>query len=180
MTIFAQGIIILSSVLYGVSAFAKNKKLLFIMQIAGSGLYAFYCFFMGAFAGGIMSVMDTLRVVLFYIIEKLNGSQKTKNISGIILLMIGITGTILTWESWISIIPPFGSTLYVISLVVSNLLFIQFSTFFNTVCSSTYLFLSGSTVGAISELIAVVISFSGLLKAIVGHFKEKKSAKSAK
>ncbi len=174
MYIFAQVIIVISSVLYGASAFAKNKKLLFVIQIAGSGTYATYCFLMGAISGGIMSVMDTLRVVIFYIIEKFNGTQKTKNIFGVILLAVGIVGTVNNWGGWFSIFPPLGSVTYVLSLIISNLMFIKFSTLFNAICSSAYMFFAGAKVGAITELIAVVIALAGFVKAIVNKVKTKK------
>lgn len=168
MNIAAHILIAISSVLYGVSVFAKNKRFLLVVQILSSGLYCTHCFLLKAWVGAIISLLDVTRIVIFYIIEKLNGTQKHKIIAGVVLLIIGIIASICTWGAWYSIFPLLGTIVYVSCLAISNLTLIKFATIFGAGCSVIYLALIGSHFGAILETMAVLI---GLVALVVGKIK---------
>ena len=176
MKILAQVLIAISSVLYGVSVFAKNKKFLLVLQIVSSCLYWTNCFLLRAWVGGILSLLDTIRIIIFYIIERLDGKHYQKVITGFVLLIVGVVTSIFTWGGWYSIFPLLGTIVFVISLAISNLVLIKFATIFGAVTSTIYLALIGSPISAVFESMAVVIGLFAFVRDLIIERKIKKKA----
>lgn len=174
MYVSAQIFIVISSIFYGLSCFAKNKKVLFFVQIFSSLLYSLHCFFMHAYAGGIVSVFDMIRVLLFYVIERHNGGKKEKIITACILFCVAIVCAISTWQNWFSILPFVGTAFFIVSLGISNLTLIKLSTLLCATTSCVYLKLVGSNLGALFELFAVFIALLGLIFTMVQTRQRKK------
>ncbi len=174
MYISAQIFIVVSSVLYGLSCLAKDKKILFVVQIFSSLFYGLHCFFMGAVVGGIVTIFDILRVVIFYILEKVGGTQKQKIFSASILFVIAIICSACSWEGWFSALPLAGALIFIVALAISRLLLIKCATLISGMCSATYLFLSNSRFGALVELIPVVLALVGIGISVAKMVKEKR------
>ena len=172
MYIAAQVFIVLSSILYGISVFAKNKKVLLVIQILSSCFYWANCFFLKAWVGGIVALLDTTRIIIFYLIEKFNGTQNQKIITGVVLLIVGIVASIFTWGGWYSIFPLLGTVVFVISLAISNLMFIKFATIFGSITATIYLGLIGSPIGAVMQSLTAVMGMIGLIIDVVKNRKK--------
>lgn len=175
MFIASQIILAISSTLYGTSMLVKNKSLLFFIQIISSVLYATSLCLLFAWVGFIVSVFDTIRVFIFYIIEKRNGGKKAKIITSCILFCICIICAIFTWEALYSILPLLGSVVFIISLAISRLLIIKFATLFVATTSTLYLLLLGSYLGAFFECIAIIIGLVGVIKALINLKQHKET-----
>ena len=146
------------------------------MQIFSSLFYALHCFFVGAAVGGIVSCFDLIRVLIFYILEKNNGTKNQKVLTASILFVVAIICSVFSWEGWLSILPVFATLVFIISLAISRLLVIKFATLLTGLCSFSYLWLSGSKFGAYIELIPVCFALIGIVLTICNHLKNKKKA----
>ena len=167
MFIAAQIFIAISAVLFGLSCFAKGKKLLFIIQCVSSLLYLFYMLLMKAWVGAVVSFFDCVRVGIFYFIEKAGGSQKSKIWVASGLFVLAIVCAVFTWEGWYSVLPLTGTLTYIITLGISNLLIIKCATVFTAGCSVAYLVFAGSTFGVVCETSALVLALIGVVLAII-------------
>lgn len=173
MYLSAQIFIVVSSILYGLSCLAKLKTLLFIMQIFSSLFYGLHCFFVGAVVGGIVTIFDLMRVAIFYVLEKVHGTQKQKIISASVLFVVAIVCSIFSWEGWFSALPLAATLIFIVTLAISRLLVIKCATFLSGACSVVYLSLSGSKFGAIVELIPVALALIGICLSVAKILKEK-------
>lgn len=177
MLLSAKIFIVISSLLYGLSCLANNKKLLFLVQILSSLFYCLHCFFVRAIVGGIVTIFDLIRVVIFYILEKTNSPQKEKIITASLLLVVASICSIFSWEDWYSVLPFVSTILYIISLGISKLLFIKFASLISASCSAFYLLLSGSYFGAICECLPFGLALIGIIVEIVNVIKMNKRKK---
>lgn len=174
MIVLSNILFALSAISYGASNLIKQKKWLLAVQIVSSFVYILSLMFLNAKIAAIVGIFDTLRLVVFYLIELKNGGKRAKLYAGLALFVVCVFCSYFSWNGWYSILPISSSFIILISLVVSNELFIKISTLTSSISVTTYLILNGLFVTAILEATAILSALIGLILTIVLIAKNKK------
>ena len=113
-------------VLTVISVHFKTKEKMDICSIIANIVVAIQFFLLNAITGGIISIINTIRGLVYYYYKK-----KDKKPSLLILLsfeIIAIISGIITWQNIWSIIPITATCIYTYALWQDNVTFIRFAT----------------------------------------------------
>ena len=155
--IIAQVIGILALFILMLSFQKNEKKLLLKYQIISSFLYALQYTFLGAYTGSLMNLTCMARNFIF---NKYNNKVPIYWLIIIVLLMI--TFSLITYVGIISLLPMFAVVLYSIAVWHGNLKLIRYTEVFS--CSLFIVY--NIKVLAITGLIATIIELIAALIAI--------------
>ena len=155
--IIAQVIGILALIILMLSFQKNEKKLLLKYQTISSFLYALQYTFLGAYTGSLMNLTCMARNFIF---NKYNNKVPIYWLIIIVLLMI--TFSLITYVGIISLLPMFAVVLYSIAVWHGNLKLIRYTEVFSCCLFIVY----NIKVLAITGLIATIIELIAALIAI--------------
>lgn len=154
----SQGLGIIGAA-FNISSFQlKSNKKLILFQFLGSAFFLLNYFLLGAFTGCFMNGAGTLRGLIF-----LKGDKARKPYILVILNLLLVIGTLLTWEGVLSILPLIGMLTMTTVMYLNNGKLIRMGQLFiASPCWLVYNFTSGTIGGTICEvfiIVSAVISF---------------------
>ena len=151
--IVAQGLGIMGAG-FNIGSFQlKSNKKLILSQFLGSLFFLFNYLLLGAYTGCFMNGMGVVRNFIFL------GGEKTRKPYVLILLNLAlIAGTILTWQSYLSIFPLIGMIAATVAMYLNNGRIIRVvQLFISSPCWLIYNFAS-MTIGGVACEIFVIVS----------------------
>lgn len=119
MFIVAQiigGIVLILTV---ISVQFKTKEKILMCQIIANILIAVQYFLLNALTGGVVSVINVIRCVIFYFYKKKN--MKPSIVFLVIFVIVAIISGILTWQNVFSIIPIIAAIIFTYGLWQDNI-----------------------------------------------------------
>ena len=146
-----------------------KTKLLFIQMFASIFYLASYLFVLTinpvALVGAITAGFETLRLLVFFTIEKYDRlNKKSINIIAMLVFSVALTiCTIFAWSGWISLLPLISAIIVSFALANKNVLIIKFAFIIQAVLITTYLFLLVLWINAISQIFVFVFGLVGVL-----------------
>lgn len=139
------GIVVLLSMIIGVHF--KTKEKILLSNVLANTAAIFQYLLLSALTGALVSLLNTIRCVVFYLIKK-----KDLQPSLLVLLLfevITIIAGIITWQDIYSILPIIGTMIYTYGLWQDNITTIRITS--ALVCLGWLVY--DATVGAIVDLI---------------------------
>lgn len=172
--ILSQIFICLSALLFTVSLQFNNKAQILFIQIFACVLYFSHYFLLGVILGGCFAIIEMLRLIAFYVIDKNKKINTTKinTLVSIIFAIIFIITSLITWNAWFCIMPLVASVIVSLALGRKNVIVIKVAFLIQSVLITTYLFLISSTVGAISQIVVFIGSCIGIATMLVKQRKK--------
>lgn len=139
--------------------FSNKEKIIFVNMLANV-MCAIQYFLLSAITGGVLSIINGIRCLTFYLIKKKN---KKPSIYVLILFeIISIAGGVLTWQSYWSIIPIFVSMLFTFCMWQDNVQLIRIGSGVAGIGWTAYNIIVQAYVGAFQQFcqfVSAAISF---------------------
>ena len=171
--ILSQVLVVVSSLIYSISMLLPNKRGLLYMQIFSSSLCALHYFLLSAYIGGIVSALDSIRIVTFYFIDKKNNTDINRKIACASFIIIGLIGSYFTWESWFSIFPVISLIIVNTALALQNLKVLKISLNISILFVIAYMIFIKSYFGMATQIVVFVIGVIGAIRDIINTNKTK-------
>ena len=124
--IIAQIFGAIALVLTAISVHFKRKEEIIICSILANISVSIQFFLLRAITGGIISIINTIRGIVFYIYKKKD--KKAPIFILILFEVIAVISGIISWQDYWSIIPIFNTTFYTYSLWQDNIKVIRIAT----------------------------------------------------
>lgn len=175
--LLAQIFIGISSLIYAFSLLVKSKATLLLFQTISCIFFITQYFLLSAYIGAIVSILEEIRTISFYIIEKKHNTTKARTITASVFVVLGAISAIFTWQAWYSILPLLGLLAVSICLSFKNVLTVKISCIFSATCATLYLFFLKSIFGAFCQIFIILLGLIGLIYWIVKNKKEQQSLK---
>lgn len=164
--ILSQVLIGVSTCIYLISLILKTKQKMLILQVCSSILFFSHYFLLNANLAGFISVIETIRLIVFFFIdksEKLNIS-KTRIIACVSFSLFSVVVAIFNW-SLICLLPLIATIIVNVTLSFKNVNFYRIGTLVYCVLTIVYLFAINSLVGGFSQCIVLIFSIIGIINA---------------
>lgn len=162
MYILSQILVILSDVFCIISMFKKDKKNLLFYLIFSSTLFSVHYLCLGGWTGAVTGLIEITFLILMYVLEKYN---KTKYNIYLILatMLITIIMSILTWNTWISILPMISMIIYLLTMIFKNVIIVKIGAFIRLALNALYMLLLGSYFGAGASIVILICTIVGIV-----------------
>lgn len=170
--ILSQIFVVLSDIFCIISMLKKNKKGVVFFLMISNVLFVTHYFCLEAYTGAVIGVIEFVFLIVMYWLE-LKGKTKYNTLCSIITICLTIILSILTWDSWLSVLPMLAMVIYLIAMLFTNIVIVKSGTFIRLVLNGVYMLLLKSYFG--SGLTLVILAFT--IVGIVNDYKEKRVAK---
>ncbi len=155
----------------------KKRESVIVCHLFGSTLFAISFFMLGAFTGGILNAVDTVRGVIFYDKKKLNADHPAWIAGFIVIYVLSYIATFTVFSkdftlfnALIEILPVVGLTAMTLGYSKDNSRSIRLM---GLISSPSWLIYNVATV-AIGAIICEVLSLISIVLGIVRHDIKKK------
>lgn len=164
--ILAQIIGLIAFVLFISSVWQKNKEKLLVFQLLANFLYGIQYILLLAPTAGYMNMISVVRSYIYFLYEKKNKKPSIL----VLLLFIGliITVGILTFDSYLTIIPISITIIYAVSTWQNNIKIVRYCFL---ICAVIWMFYNIS-VGAYTAVIGNIFEFASGLISIIKYNKK--------
>lgn len=158
--IIAQGIGIIGAALVIGSYQCKKNKSLIFTQFLGSTCFVFNYLMLSAYTGCFMNISGSVRNLVFL------GGQKVRKIWVLALIcLLLISGTVITWSGFLSILPFLGMLSVTIAMYFDNGKYIRISQLFiSSPCWLIYNFASGTIGGVVCEIFVITSTIISIIR----------------
>lgn len=144
------------------SYFVKRKTVVLILCIASYIAFAIQYFLLQAYVGAVNNIIAILPAVWFYITAQ--KGIKNKWWALIVVQIVILVPSILTWQNWGSILPIVASISYAYSVWQDNLTVYKWLGFFNTICWLIYAFILVAWVTIAIQIFVLISTIVSLIK----------------
>lgn len=170
---------ILSQILVGVSdlfcimsMLNKQKKNIVILMVLSTLLFSLHYICLGGWTGAGIGCIEIVFLLVLYLLE-VKGLTKYNLLLSIVTIIICVVVSILTWSSWISILPMLGMVVYLFLMMFKNIMVVKAGALVRFVFNGTYMILLKSYVGAVLSLVILGFTIYGIVK----DYRDIKNAK---
>ena len=142
-----------------ISYFCKNKSKFLIFQSISDIFYAMAYLFINIYVAGIITIISSIRCIVFHLFEKKNISHFKITLP--IFLSLNMLITILFWQSTSDIIPLITSIVYTLIFVFKNTQLIRYISIIPSVALciyNIYFRLYGIALLDILEIVVLIVS----------------------
>jgi len=139
----------------------RSRRSILLCKFGSDVCWGMHYFLIGAYSGAALNVIAMLREAVFYNKEKKWAASK---IWLYIFLALTILSGIISWESYVSLIPVIGSSLIVISFWCTNPFHIRIIAIPAQLLWTVYNIIHCSPLGTISSVISLVSIGIGLYR----------------
>ena len=124
--------------------------------------------------GAITAGFEILRLIIFYFLDKSEkyNTKRWNLIAAVSFSVILTVCTIFAWSGWYSILPLVSAILVSLALGNKDVKLIKISFIFQAACITTYLFLLGLWLNAITQIFVFIFGIVGLITFIVKSKKQ--------
>ena len=172
MYILSQILVVLSDIFCILSMLSKKKKNVVFYLILSTILFASHFLCLGGFTGAAMAFVELVFLIVMYILEVKDKTSYSVHLS-IGTIVATIILSIVTWSTWISVLPMIAMLVYLIGMMFKNVIIVKSSIFVRLILNGVYMLLLKSYFGA--GLTLVILAFT--IVGIVNDYKSKKKIK---
>lgn len=178
--ILSQVFICISACIYSTSLILKTKQKMLAMQMISSVFYISHYFLLNAKLAGFVAVFETIRLFVFFFLDKKEKYNKTitRVFACVVFSGLSIVAGIFTWDGIYCLLPLIATIVVNITLSFKNVIFYKVGAMIYAGLIITYLFLIGSILGGISQSVSLVFSIVGIILEIK-NIKKNKSDKTS-
>lgn len=162
MFIIAQiigGIVLILTV---ISIQFKTKEKILICQIIANILISIQYFLLNALTGGVVSIINVIRCIIFYYYKKKNMKPSVVFLG--IFVIIAIVSGILTWQSVLSIIPIIAAIIFTYGLWQDNITITRICTGITAGNWTIYNIIVKAYAGAIQSIAECISSIIAIIR----------------
>lgn len=163
MYILSQIIVAISDVFFILSMLSKKKDNVIFYLILSTITFGAHYMCLNAWTGAIISLVELVFLIIMFILEKKNLETYNTMLS-IITIFVTIGLSMVTWESWISILPMIAMIVYLLGMIFKNVIVVKSGTFIRLILNMTYMFLITSYLGAGLSLIILIFTIVGIVR----------------
>lgn len=164
MYILSQVLIILSDIFCVLSMLNNKKKNIVFFMILSTILFACHYACLSAWTGLSIGAVELVFLILMYVFEIKDKTENNFYLS-ICTIIATVILSIITWDTWISLLPMFGMVVYLISMMFDNVIIVKTGTFIRITLNGIYMFLIKSYFGAGLSILILVFIIVGLVNA---------------
>lgn len=158
--IIAQSIGIIGAVLIIGSYQCKKNKSLVFTQFLGSSCFVINYLMLSAYTGCFMNATGSLRNLIF-----LSGQKARKIWILVLICLLLISGTVITWGGFLSLLPFLGMFSVTIAMYSDNGKYIRMAQLFiSSPCWLIYNFMSGTIGGVICEVFVIASTVISIIR----------------
>lgn len=162
MFIVAQiigGIVLILTV---ISIQFKTKEKILMCQIIANVLISIQYFLLDALTGGVVSVINVIRCIIFYVYKKKN--MKPSIVFLGIFVIVAVVSGILTWQSVFSIIPIIAAIVFTYGLWQDNIKITRICTAITAGNWSIYNIIVKAYAGAIQSVAECISAITAIIR----------------
>lgn len=169
MYILSQILVVLSDLACIVSMLSKKKKNVVFFLIISTILFASHYVCLGAWTGAAIGLVELVFLILMYILELKDKTGYSTYLS-IGTMIITIVLSIITWDTWISLLPMLAMIIYLTAMMFKNVIIVKSGTFIRLTLNGIYMLLLKSYFGAGLSIVILIFTIIGIVK----DYKSKK------
>lgn len=169
MYILSQILIVISDIIFIVSMLSNKKKNIEFYLALSSILFAGHYLCLSAWTGVSIALVELVFLIVMYLIE-LNGKTQYNLSVSLATIFITIVLSILTWDSWVSVLPMLAMVIYLIGMIFNNVIVVKFATFVRLILNGVYMLLFKSYFGAGLTVLIILFTIVG----IINDYKNKR------
>jgi len=159
--IFAQSIAILALGVFALSFQAKLRSRILLIQALGLASLAIHYFLLSAWSGFTLTMINSIITALFIFKERIEIYGKSIFLYVSILIMV--TATVFSWESFYSVFALIGVSAAIVSKWQDSPQSIRIIALFSSIFWIIYNYFAGSYGGIVAETIILASIFISLL-----------------
>ncbi len=162
MFILAQiigGIVLILTV---ISVQFKTKEKILICQMLSNLLISIQYFLLNALTGGVVSIINLIRCIIFYYYKKKN--MKPSIVVLVVFIIVAIVSGILTWQSIFSIIPIIAAIVFTYGLWQDNIKITKICTAITAGNWSIYNMIVKAYAGAIQSIAECISGIIAIIR----------------
>lgn len=163
MYILSQILIVFSYLFCIISMLNKNKKNIIFYLIISTSLFIFHCLCLGGWTGAVIDFLEMVFLIVMYILEKKEKTQYSIYAS-ITTMLLSVILSILTWGTWISLLPMFGILFYLTAMIFKNVIIVKIGALLRVTLNGIYMLLIKSYIGAILTVFMIIFTIYGITK----------------
>lgn len=163
MYILSQILVGISDIFCIMSMLNKQKKNIVILMVLSTLLFAMHYVCLGGWTGAGIGFIEIVFLLLLYLFE-IKGKTKYNFYLSIVTIILCVIISIITWSSWISILPMLGMVVYLFLMMFENVMVVKSGALFRFVFNGTYMILLKSYVGAGLSLVILGFTIYGIIK----------------
>jgi len=135
------------------------------VQIISSLFFVAHYFLLSELLAGFVGVVEIIRLVSFFLLERKESLNTNKNriILGIIFTIACSICAYFTWTGIYCILPLIATMVVNITLSLKSVFFYKLGAIIYTVLTIAFLFIIGSTFGAISQCVVLIFGLIGII-----------------
>lgn len=169
MYILSQILIVLSDLACILSMMSKKKKQIVFFLIISTILFASHYLCLKAWTGAAIGFVELVFLIVMYILE-LKDKTKYNIYLSIATMIVTVVLSILTWETWISVLPMLAMVIYLTAMIFKNVIIVKSGAFIRLTLNGVYMLLIKSYFGAGFSVLILIFTIVG----IVIDYKSKK------
>lgn len=170
MYILSQAFGIIALIIVCIGYFVKKKSTFLMFQIFADIFYSASFLFINVLGAGVITIISTIRCVVFYFIDKKNPKLSLYFVPMFFALYIATA--IIFWTSWIDIVPIVTAMLFTIAYVVKSLNLTRYLVLLPNFALMVFGIINANYATAILDF----IEFSVVIISIITcHIRDKKS-----
>ena len=124
MYILSQILVVLSDLACIVSMMNKKKKNVVFFLIISTILFASHYMCLGAWTGAAIGFVELVFLILMHILEIKDKTQYSTYLS-IGTMIITVALFIITWDTWISLLPMLAMVIYLTAMMFKNVIIVK-------------------------------------------------------
>lgn len=171
MYILSQILVVLSDIACIVSMLNKKKKNVVFYLAISTILFAAHYLCLGGWTGAIVGFVEVVFLIVMYILEVKGKTQYNVYIS-IGTMIITVVLSIITWDTWISVLPMLAMIVYLTGMVFKNIVIVKSGTFIRLTLNGIYMLLLKSYFGAGLTIVLLIATIVGIIKDYKGKNKK--------
>ncbi|MGN1208617.1 MAG: YgjV family protein [Christensenellales bacterium] len=163
--ILSQVFICISACIYSISLILKTKQKMLFLQMISSIFFITHYFLLDAKLAGFVAVLETIRLFVFFFIDKKEKLNKVwiRSCACLVFSALSIVTALFTWNAIYCLLPLVATIVVNITLSFKNVFFYKIGAMIYSILIISYLFIIGSIVGGISQCVAFVFSVAGIV-----------------
>ena len=175
MYILSQILVVLSDLACIISMLSKKKKNVVFFLIISTILFASHYICLGAWTGATIAILELVFLNLMYILEIKEKTQYCTYLS-IGTMIITVVLSIITWDTWISVLPMLAMVIYLTAMMFKNVIIVKSGTFIRLVLNGIYMLLLKSYFGAGLSILILVFTIVGIVNDYKSRLKVQKGS----
>ena len=140
----------------------KKKEKILLYLIISTTLFILHCICLGGWTGAVIDFLEMVFLIVMYFFEK---KEKTKYgvYVSVVTMVLAVVLSIVTWASWISLLPMIGILLYIAAMMFKNVIIVKSGTLIRITLNGLYMFLISSYFGAALTIVSVAFTIYGIV-----------------